>query len=328
MSKILNRPLFKQIKQEHRGTGITSGLQYRQNYRVGGRVGFKHGGSHVNEGALQKAALSFNPELSFNKGPDLSLSSGINQSNTNLSRSLTLDNLIAQEKARRESVLPATDFSKYNPTAIDAIGGAATKTLEEITTPTAGRTLGKKSEVATFIKNLGKTSAAGKERRQELDLLSKQEARQDTKDIFTAAGDRFDKQSEIELGEKQLETQLASALGSAKINAQARIDVQELINSKLPSELQTYSFLMKSKEDGGLGLGQQEAFSTAFGTRDNQLQFAGTILTAYSGTNSTEPNPVGKTIQVMNLLFPGAFDLSEEDIQKLAAGVGDGSNFD
>ena len=327
MSRILNRPLFRQIKQEHRGTGITSGLQYRQNYRVGGQV--KQAKRGLVDGPGGYAGLNVNPNLNFGMSTDqLSLGSAINQTNTNLSRSLTLDNLIAQEKARRESVLPATDFSKYNPTAIDAIGGAATKTLEEITTPTTDRTLGKKSEVATFIKNLGKTSAAGKERRQELDLLAKQEARQDTKDIFTAAGDRFDKQSEIELGEKQLETQLASALGSAKINAQARIDVQELINNKLPSELQTYTFLMKSKEDGGLGLNQQEAFSTAFGTRDNQLQFAGTILSAFSGPNSTETNPVGKTVEVMNLLFPGAFDLTEEEIKSLAIGIGNGNNFD
>ena len=38
MSKILQRPMFKQPQHEHRSTGIASGLEYRDGYAVGGRV--------------------------------------------------------------------------------------------------------------------------------------------------------------------------------------------------------------------------------------------------------------------------------------------------
>ena len=46
MSKILKRAMFNKPKHEHRSTGIASGLEYRDGYAVGGRVGFAHGGVH------------------------------------------------------------------------------------------------------------------------------------------------------------------------------------------------------------------------------------------------------------------------------------------
>ena len=48
MKKVLNRTLFSAPKQDHRGTGITSGLKYRQNYKTGGRVNFQNGGINPN----------------------------------------------------------------------------------------------------------------------------------------------------------------------------------------------------------------------------------------------------------------------------------------
>ena len=38
--------MFNKPKHEHRSTGIASGLEYRDGYAVGGRVGFAHGGVH------------------------------------------------------------------------------------------------------------------------------------------------------------------------------------------------------------------------------------------------------------------------------------------
>ena len=38
--------MFQKPQHEHRSTGIASGLEYRDGYAVGGRVGFAHGGSH------------------------------------------------------------------------------------------------------------------------------------------------------------------------------------------------------------------------------------------------------------------------------------------
>ena len=46
MSKVLQRAMFNKPKHEHRSTGIASGLEYRDGYAVGGRVGFAHGGVH------------------------------------------------------------------------------------------------------------------------------------------------------------------------------------------------------------------------------------------------------------------------------------------
>ena len=46
MSEILKRAMFNKPKHEHRSTGIASGLEYRDGYAVGGRVGFAHGGVH------------------------------------------------------------------------------------------------------------------------------------------------------------------------------------------------------------------------------------------------------------------------------------------
>ena len=43
MSKVLQRSMFKQPQHEHRSTGIASGLEYRDGYAVGGRVGFRNG---------------------------------------------------------------------------------------------------------------------------------------------------------------------------------------------------------------------------------------------------------------------------------------------
>ena len=38
--------MFNKPKHDHRGTGVASGLKYRENHALGGRVGFAHGGAH------------------------------------------------------------------------------------------------------------------------------------------------------------------------------------------------------------------------------------------------------------------------------------------
>ena len=67
--------MFKQPQHEHRSTGIASGLEYRDGYAVGGRVGFKNGKLVVNEAALDNAMSSFNPNVSIGAGPNLDLPS-------------------------------------------------------------------------------------------------------------------------------------------------------------------------------------------------------------------------------------------------------------
>ena len=49
MSKVLQRSMFQKPQHEHRGTGIASGLKYREEYAVGGRVGFQAGGGDFSQ---------------------------------------------------------------------------------------------------------------------------------------------------------------------------------------------------------------------------------------------------------------------------------------
>ena len=49
MSKVLQRSMFQKPQHEHRSTGIASGLKYREEYAVGGRVGFQAGGGDFSQ---------------------------------------------------------------------------------------------------------------------------------------------------------------------------------------------------------------------------------------------------------------------------------------
>ena len=46
--------MFNASKHEHKSSGIASGLEYRQEYRVGGRVGFHRGGSNIPQDGWEK----------------------------------------------------------------------------------------------------------------------------------------------------------------------------------------------------------------------------------------------------------------------------------
>lgn len=76
MTKTLDRPLFKKIKNDHRSTGITSGLAYRPGYKVGGRVGFKPGGavdlSSINPNLRSKFESQQKPKF-FSRDPSKTL---------------------------------------------------------------------------------------------------------------------------------------------------------------------------------------------------------------------------------------------------------------
>jgi hypothetical protein len=170
MNKVLNRTLFTKPKQDHRGTGITSGLQYRQNYRVGGRVGFKNGLS-VNEAALQNAALSFNPKLSFAEGPDLSLPKTV--ASTGMTSGIPSAYVGDYDKFKVDYNDPKfmADRSALRPTGFDTISKTVANTLAEFNKPTQGRTLGAKSMVNTAVTNFLNASIDDKATRKKLDAL-------------------------------------------------------------------------------------------------------------------------------------------------------------
>ena len=193
MNKILNRTMFRnQASKEalstanghsHRSTGIASGLEYRDGYAVGGRVGFKKGKLVVNEAALDNAMFGFNPNVSIGAGPNLDLPSAT----TKDSGIIDLDKIMSFSKKQQKELFGTVDpidysqferdFSKYKtdysglePSALGAVGQAAALTIGE-PIPEG------QNQFATFIANLNKTSGDFKATRQSLDLMAKEDAK-------------------------------------------------------------------------------------------------------------------------------------------------------
>jgi len=193
MNKILNRTMFRnQASKEalstanghsHRSTGIASGLEYRDGYAVGGRVGYKKGKLVVNEAALDNAMSSFNPNVSIGAGPNLDLPSAT----TTKDSGIDLDKIMSFSKKQQKELFGTVDpidysqferdFSKYKtdysglePSALGAVGQAAALTIGE-PIPEG------QNQFATFIANLNKTSGDFKATRQSLDLMAKEDAK-------------------------------------------------------------------------------------------------------------------------------------------------------
>ena len=162
MNKVLQRAMFSIPKHEHKSTGIASGLEYRTGYRVGGRVGYHGGGplghDHPHGGTNP---LDINPRFG---GDYLDLAGmateqiygGIPQAD------------FGQFDIDRSQY--ATDYSKYEPTRLGAVGQAA------------GETVGKQfpvgqSQWADFISNLSRTSSEYKTKKDELALMADQDAK-------------------------------------------------------------------------------------------------------------------------------------------------------
>ena len=120
----------------HRSTGIASGLEYRDGYAVGGRVGFKDGTPEPKENIL-----NVNPLF-----PSLGEIKEYEKMAKNLFP--TLDTSALQE-AKIDYTDPSlkVDYSKYGEMdPLGIFGSAAGTTLEELSEPIPRRTLGKKPE--------------------------------------------------------------------------------------------------------------------------------------------------------------------------------------
>tara|TARA_R110000787_G_scaffold126138_1_gene237351 strand:+ start:183 stop:1772 length:1590 start_codon:yes stop_codon:yes gene_type:complete len=185
MNKVLNRSLFTKPKQQHRSTGITSGLKYRQNYRVGGQVKQPKRGlvdgpggyAGTDDSDLSESPLS--PEVFSN--PDLSSGKfqiGIEQANT-LAKKLLKDQYtpdLDQYKINYNDPSLKVDYSKAKPTGLDTLSNTIYKTLKDQSQVVPGRTLGKPSTVSTLVNNFLETSLGNKKVRKELDLMAEKDA--------------------------------------------------------------------------------------------------------------------------------------------------------
>ena len=276
------------------------------------------------------AGLNFNPSLNLGMNTNqLSLSSGVNKANTNLSQSMQLNNLIANEKALRENLIPTVDYSKYSPTALDTIGSAATKTLEEITTPTAGRTLGKKSEVATFVKNLGKSAGENKKIRKELDLLKETDAKKSAEAVLASA-----KGERTELKEEALSyATLANQFNIAGLGADTSLAVAEIQANALPAETKNYNNLVATFLSQGMSSedASNRAFGMAYKTINSQLDFASTLIGSlasgdYMTSSEEKSDAVMKAFQIMNNMGGSSFLLDKEQMQNIADILSSNSN--
>ena len=368
MSKVLQRAMFKKQQHEHRSTGIASGLKYREGYAIGGRVRLSHGGPPPHpedlpldmQQAIPRGTPNTSPPNLGDVNPNLAMGTGINTQMI-MSEADRIAKMLSSEIPGMDTARYAldydkyvTDYSKYKPSVAEVIGGAAADVIGE-PIPEG------QSQLASFISNLSDRTSNLAETRRELDRLSDEQKKQfelltDTEkqrlQIADIATKREDAQAQKELTLGVFENLIDKDMTMKEINArinmanndiQARLDiaglnaetqlaVQEMIANKTPEKLLIFETLMKPKEEGGMGLSSDAAFATAFGTRDDQLNFAATILNNFAagampGQVDTGAN-ISQTIKIMEGLFPGTFDISEEDLEELLSSISDGSGFE
>ncbi len=209
--------MFSIPKHEHKSTGIASGLEYRQEYKVGGRVGLHTGGpphNHPHGGALE------------NINPNAFMGSGIALAQQQAEEAMAGMSTPDFESAKIDYTDPSLqmDYSGYMPSRLGAVGQAAGMTISE-PIPEG------QSQWAKFFGNLSQTSASYAERRKELDMLQEAQEKE-----AIAKGMEQDQQFEIqkmqtdqtlelaktELTSKFYELNLESADRRAKIFADAQ----------------------------------------------------------------------------------------------------------
>ena len=269
MNKILQRPMFKQPQHEHRSTGIASGLKYREEYAVGGRVGFKDGTPEPDENIL-----NVNPLF-----PSLGEIKEYEKMAKNLFP--TLDTSALQE-AKIDYTDPSlrVDYSKYGQMdPLGIAGSAAATTLEELSQPTPGRTLGKRSEVATFFKNLLRGTEEAKARKDELALLSEEQdkalalkEKEQDKEITLA---EFD----VQRASDAEKTAFTSGLINSGFEGNLALKVAEIQANTEPMKVKEINTLLENNPK----MTFNEAMNTVYGTIDDQYDLlSNTIQTLLS----------------------------------------------
>tara|TARA_R100000664_G_scaffold14100_1_gene22192 strand:+ start:364 stop:1464 length:1101 start_codon:yes stop_codon:yes gene_type:complete len=361
MSKVLQRAMFKKPQHEHRSTGIASGLKYREGYAVGGRVRLSHGGPppHPEDQANFPNSIANTASGLESINPDVSMGTNIN-ANVLMTEANRIAKMLSSDIPGIDTAKFAldydkytTDYSKYKPSVAEVVGGAAADVIRE-PIPV------EQSQAASFIANLSDRSGNLAETRRELDRLSEEQKsslalmtdterqrlqiadatakREDARAQKEMTLDLFGNLLDKDLAMKDINARITMAnndiqarLDIAGLNAETQIAIQEMIANKTPEKLLIFENLMKPKSEGGMGLSPDAAFATAFGTKDDQLQFAATILNAFSagaipGTTDASAN-ITKTISIMEGLFPGTFNITEKELESLIGESGSGSTF-
>ena len=308
--------MFKQPQHEHRSTGIASGLKYREEYAVGGRVGFKDGTPEPDENIL-----NVNPLF-----PSLGEIKEYEKMAKNLFP--TLDTSALQE-AKIDYTDPSlrVDYSKYGQMdPLGIAGSAAATTLEELSQPTPGRTLGKRSEVATFFKNLLRGTEEAKARKDELALLSEEQdkalalkEKEQDKEITLA---EFD----VQRASDAEKTAFTSGLINSGFEGNLALKVAEIQANTEPMKVKEINTLLENNPK----MTFNEAMNTVYGTIDDQYDLlSNTIQTLLSQQDLTgQPlytldDAIKQAVQQMQSLFGDEFIISAENLNNIDPKPGD-----
>ena len=294
----------------HRSTGIASGLEYRDGYAVGGRVGFKDGTPEPKENIL-----NVNPLF-----PSLGEIKEYEKMAKNLFP--TLDTSALQE-AKIDYTDPSlkVDYSKYGEMdPLGIFGSAAGTTLEELSEPIPSRTLGKRPEVATFIKNLQRGTQEAKARKDELALLSEEQDK-----ALALKGKEQDK--EITLAEFDVQrasdaekTAFTSGLVNSGFEGNLALKVADIQANTEPMKVKEITNLLENNPT----MTFNEAMATVYGTIDDQYDLlSNTIQTLLSQqTLAGQPlytldDAIKQAVQQMQNLFGDEFIISAENLNNI-----------
>ena len=338
--------MFSIPKHEHKSTGIASGLEYRPGYKVGGRVGLHSGGPPHGHPHGEEMP---------NPNPKLSMGSGIMNQVDAINEAQRVAELFTKDIPDTDFSRYETDFSKfktdysdYEPSVLGAVTGSAAETLKTNFAPG-------ESQFADFVANLALRSEDVAKTRQELKMMADQDAKnlammseEQRLDLMAKRDEEIKNDAKFQgelqtslytdmvnnnmaMAEMDLNYGLAlqdiqTRMKIAQLDSDTTLEVQGMISAEMPDKLQYMAQLQLPKDQGGAGMSADDAFATAFGQRDDQIQFASTLLSAFSagvtpGDDAAVTQAIQRTINTMNLLFPGVFNLTEEELAGLMSNL-------
>ena len=328
MSKILQRPMFKQPQHEHRSTGIASGLEYREEYAVGGRVGYAtdQPGGLVAGGGLE----SINPDLGMGNITFQNVQEILGKDST-VRDPITMEEAVAAQRKLREGLTEVPYGTAATP--FETVTGAAADTLSKQFKEGEG------SQLADFFVNLQRRGEERKTTRQELDTMAARDRRAEELAIITGAKEDVEKDKERVSEEKKMErdtnltvASLANQFNIAGLNRQTAIETARISASALPAEMRLYNQLYDDFIKQGISPDEarSRAYGTAFSEVNEQINLAATLIGAFTAGMDDYAKPaereaaVLKAFQVINVFGGPNQLLTEEQMKNIGDLLGAG----
>ena len=216
--------MFKQPQHEHRSTGIASGLEYREEYAVGGRVGYAtdQPGGLVAGGGLE----SINPDLGMGNITFQNVQEILGKDST-VRDPITMEEAVAAQRKLREGLTEVPYGTAATP--FETVTGAAADTLSKQFKEGEG------SQLADFFVNLQRRGEERKTTREELDTMAAKDRRAEELAIITGAREDVEKDKDRLADEKKMErdttltvASLANQFNIAGLNRQTAIETARI----------------------------------------------------------------------------------------------------